>query len=100
MTAKPNWMVSRAEQAAQRPLDTQSRGRPLSVAEQDFAVALEQVFAAGIHDMAQVATALAADQVTAPISGGTDWGGNKLAEELSALNASLDAAFEEHGYGA
>ncbi|MFT7595423.1 MAG: hypothetical protein ACI8R4_002751 [Paracoccaceae bacterium] len=100
MTSKPNWMVSRADLAAQRPLDTQSRGRPLTEAERGFATALEQVFAQGIHDMSKVAEALAADQVPAPISGGTNWDGRKLAEELSALNASLDAAFEEHGYGA
>lgn len=100
MANASNWMVSRKELAAQFPLDTQSRGRELTKPEQDFAVALESVFAQGVHDMKNVAGALTRAGVTAPGSGDTHWDIETLASELTAINASLDEAFKENGYGA
>ena len=100
MANTSNWMISRKDLAAQFPLDTQSRGRALTKREQGFAAALEKVFAQGIHDFADVAAALAAANVIAPISGATRWDVDTLGAELAAINASLDDAFEENGYGA
>ncbi len=97
---RSNWMVPRAELAANLPLDRQSRGRELTAPEQDFAEALEAVFAQQVHDMAAVAQALERAGVRAPIAGGTHWDVGRLASELAAINASLDAAFKENGYGA
>lgn len=93
-------MVSRSEQSDRFPLDVQSRGRALTETEQAFADALEAIFADSIHDMEGVAEALSATSVVAPIAGGTSWTLDLLQSELSAVNESLDKAFDESGYGA
>ena len=36
----------------------------------------------------------------APVSGRTDWTADLVHDELVAINAALDAAYAEHGYGA
>jgi hypothetical protein len=59
-----------------------------------------ELYRSGTHDYAAVASALAAKGVVAPKSGRTDWTEALLAEELAAINAELDAAYAEHGYGA
>jgi hypothetical protein len=100
MADAPNWMVSRASIASQFPLETQSRGRELSALEQEFAQALEKIFDQNIHQMEQVAQALSATGTTAPTTGETQWDLKSLERELGAINASLDEAFEENGYGA
>jgi hypothetical protein len=54
----------------------------------------------GTHDYTAVAAALAERALPAPMSGRTDWTEALLAEELTAINADLDAAYEANGYGA
>lgn len=89
-----------ARAAGDRPLARQSLGRPITAAEAALAAALGAIYAAGTHDFAAVAAALARDAVVAPLSGRTDWTEALLGEELAAINADLDAAYAEHGYGA
>ncbi len=95
------------DRLSQRALDTsrpalahQSLGRQITEAEAALAEALSEIYATGTHDFGDVAAALAEKRVTAPISGRTDWTEALLAEELAAINADLDAAYQEHGYGA
>ena len=59
-----------------------------------------EIYGSGTRDHAAVAVALAAKKVIAPMSGRTDWTGTLLADELAAINADLDTAYAEHGYGA
>ena len=95
-----NWMESPAAQAAARPLDVQSRGRKLNTNEQEFADALEAVFKTGVHDMDQVAVKLIEAGVISPLDGASDWTATSLHEVLKSINASLDEAHQENGYGA
>ena len=95
-----NWMESPAAQAAARPLDVQSRGRKLNANEQEFADALETVFATGVHDMDEVALKLIETGVISPMDGGSDWTATTLHKVLETINASLDEAHQENGYGA
>jgi len=95
------------DRLSQRALDTsrpalahQCQGRPLSDAEIALKDALMEVFAAGTHDFTRVAAELASRGVPAPVSGRTDWTEALLLQELSAINADLDAAYRDHGYGA
>ena len=78
----------------------QCRGRMLNELEQSFADALEATFAQGIHDMKEVAENLSTLGVKAPESGDATWSVEILSHELQQLNSSLDAAYEEDGYGA
>ena len=98
--AEFNWMSSPAALAADRPLDVQSRGRELSDGEQRFAAALEEIFSQGCHNWAQVADSLNERQIASPGGGDIHWSVETLEAELTALNAQLDLAFAEHGYGA
>ncbi len=100
MSNTHHWMMPRSAQIDKFPLDTQSRGRELTADEQAFADALEAIFKEGTHDMDAVAAALSAGNVKAPGDGSTSWTQNSLLAELEAINASLDAAHEENGYGA
>jgi hypothetical protein len=100
-------MDSFKDRLSQRAFDTsrpalahQSRGRPLTEAESAFAQALTAIFGEKIHDFAAVAAELGKRGVTAPVSGRTDWTLDLLAAELKAINADLDAAYQDHGYGA
>jgi len=86
--------------ASHADLANQSRGRPLTESEQALAVALERIFATGEHDFEGVARALQEQGVRRP-SGATDsWTAATLEDELKTINASLDAAYAEHGFGA
>jgi hypothetical protein len=78
----------------------QSLGRALTPEEAALAAALSAVYAKGTHDFAAVAEALTQDEIVAPRSRRTDWTEALLAEELAAVNADLDAAYEANGYGA
>lgn len=93
-----NWMASQADRTG--TLDVQSRGRELTDAEQAMASALEEIFASGCHDMADVASRLTAMNIAMPSGAASEWSVETLAAELATINAQLDAAFEEHGYGA
>jgi hypothetical protein len=95
-----NWMESTAAKAAARPLDTQSRGRNLNNKEQEFADALEEIFKSGTHDMNEVALKLSDAGITSPLDGKTDWTNATLQKVLETINASLDEAHQENGYGA
>lgn len=87
--------------ATGRPeLAHQSLGRPLSETERAFAAALMEIYGAGVTEMADVARALTDRSVTAPSNGGTAWTEDSLLAELETANASLDAAYQDHGYGA
>lgn len=95
------------DRLSQRALDTsrpalahQSLGRPLSEAEAALAAAMMEIMGAREHDFTAVAAALKARGLVAPVSGRTDWDLALLQSELSSINADLDAAYAENGYGA
>ena len=94
------WMTYKERNNSSEALAVQSRGRVLSEAEQTFANALEAIFARKIHDFDAVSSELTTDGITAPASGRTDWAGALLADELNAVNKSLDEAYAGNGYGA
>ena len=98
MANLPNWMTPKSTLKDQFPLDVQSRGRPLTDAEQAFADALEAIFASGVHGMEAVAAELTAAGIEPPGSDG--WTSQSLIRHLAAINRELDEAFEESGYGA
>jgi hypothetical protein len=86
--------------ALDQRLARQSLGRSLTEAEQAFARDLEAVFAEGVHDFGKVAIALDARSCGRPSGKPGPWSEAILQEELAALNASLDAAYADHGLGA
>ena len=100
MDAFKDRLSQRAQDTSRPALAHQSRGRDLTGAETALAEALMEIYGTGTHDFAAVAEALSEKQVTAPVSGRTDWSEALLAEELTAINADLDAAYEANGYGA
>jgi hypothetical protein len=81
-------------------LKHQSRGRPLTAEEEALADALEAIFRTGEQDFDQVARALERDQVKRPSGSKEPWTAAVLEAELATINASLDAAYAEHGIGA
>jgi hypothetical protein len=81
-------------------LATQSLGRPLTEVERRLAAELEAVFAEGVHEFAAVAAALVARGAPRPSGDPGPWTEAALVAELAAVNASLDAAYAEHGIGA
>jgi hypothetical protein len=81
-------------------LAMQSLGRDPTAAEQAFARDLEAVFAEGVHDFAAVAAALQARGTARPSGDSGAWTETVLGDELAAANASLDAAYADHGIGA
>lgn len=93
-------LSERARDTSRPALAHQSRGRELTAEEMALAEALMAAYGAVGHDFAQVAAALSARGVVAPKSGRTDWDKALLADELKAINAELDAAYAEQGYGA
>lgn len=93
-------LSQRAYNSGRPALAHQSRGRELTAEETALAAALMEIYASGEHDFAAVAAELARREVIAPKSGRADWSEALLAEELAAINADLDAAYEAHGYGA
>lgn len=100
MDAFEDRLSKRALDTSRPALAHQSQGRALTDAESAFAEALMQIYGTGTHDFAAVAAALAAQGVTAPVSGRTDWDLDLFKAELAQINAALDAAYAEHGYGA
>lgn len=100
MDAFKDRLSQRAQDTSRPALAWQSLGRKPGGPEIALKDALMQIFATGVHDFGQVAAALAEGAVTAPISGRSDWDEALLAQELAAINADLDAAYQEHGYGA
>jgi hypothetical protein len=93
--------LSRHARDTGRPaLAHQSLGRAITPEEAALAEALSAAYATGMQDFAAVADALTRDKIVAPRSGRTDWTETLLAEELRAINADLDAAYEVNGYGA
>ncbi|MCB1311226.1 MAG: hypothetical protein KDK53_00865 [Maritimibacter sp.] len=93
-------LSERARETGRPALGNQCRGRPLTPAEDAFADALMAIYGTGQHDFTAVAALLAERAVVAPISGRTDWDLALLEAELKAINADLDAAYAEAGYGA
>jgi hypothetical protein len=81
-------------------LKHQSLGRPLTAEERALADALEAVFRTGEQDFENVARALERDGVRRPSGAAGPWSAAVLEQELKAINASLDAAYAEHGIGA
>ncbi|MCB1388161.1 MAG: hypothetical protein KDK12_03270 [Rhodobacteraceae bacterium] len=100
MDAFKDRLSQRARDTSRPALAHQSLGRPLSGAESALAAAMMEIMGAREHDFGKVAAALAARGVVAPLSGRTDWDAALLGAELKALNADLDAAYAENGYGA
>ena len=78
----------------------QSLGRPLSADERALADALEAVFRTGQQDFEGVAGSLERDGVKRPSGAPGPWTAAVLEQELAKINASLDAAYAEHGIGA
>jgi recombinase-like protein len=78
----------------------QSLGRPLTPEERALADALEAVFRSGEQDFENVARALERDGIKRPSGTVGPWTAAVLEQELVAINASLDAAYAEHGIGA
>jgi hypothetical protein len=74
-------------------LGRQSQRRPLSNAESKLAAALEQIFASGRHDFAEVAAGLQELGVSRPSGATGPWSVETLESELRLINASLDDAY-------
>jgi hypothetical protein len=88
-------------QAEGRPeLANQSRGRPLSKAEQHLANAMMTIFADGTTGEAALALALTARGIVRPSSEKVDWTADNIASEFQALGANLDEAYQQNGFGA
>jgi hypothetical protein len=82
----------------ERPdLARQALGRPLSETEQSLAAALFAIFATGTHDFEDVAAELTARGVVQPSGGTAAWTVALLEQELSVVNASLDASYAAGG---
>lgn len=100
MDAFTDRLSQRARDTGRPDLALQCQGRPLTPAEDALATALMDIYRTGEHDFDKVAQALTDQGVAAPKSGATRWTRELLAQELAAINADLDAAYAEHGYGA
>ena len=81
-------------------LKNQSRGRALTAEEEALADALEAIFRTGEQDFEEVARALERARVKRPSGNKEPWTAAVLEQELASINASLDAAYAEHGIGA
>lgn len=93
-------MAAARAQSGRPELARQSLGAPMSDGETALATALMEIYASGATDPDDVAAALTARGARGPISGAEDWTADALMAELQALNAKLDAAYEENGFGA
>ena len=93
-------LSQRARDTSRPALAHQSLGRPLNEDEQTLAEAMMTIMSGRAPDFGAVAEALAQRGIRAPVSGRTDWDLELLQAELQALNADLDTAYAEHGYGA
>jgi len=74
-------------------LGHQSLCRPPRDAEAKLAEALEQIFASGRHDFAEVAAGLRELGVPRPSGATGPWSVEALEAELRLINASLDDAY-------
>jgi hypothetical protein len=83
--------------AAQRRVH-QSLGRPLSAAEEAFADALMQLYADGVETPEAIAEGLNKLAIAPLSSDANSWTAELLHQELQALNADLDKAYQENGY--
>lgn len=81
-------------------LKSQSKGRPLTEAEATFAAALERIYETGCHDFEQVVARLNEAGAARPSGEAGAWTLEVFEAELKAINASHDAAYAEHGFGA
>jgi hypothetical protein len=81
-------------------LKNQSRGRVLTAEEEALADALEAIFRTGEQDFEEVARALERAHLKRPSGIKAPWTAAVLEQELASINASLDAAYAEHGIGA
>lgn len=93
-------LSQRARDTTRPALAHQTQGRGLTATEQDLADAMMQIMGSGAQDFSAVAEALRQRAVQAPVTGRVDWDLDLLQAELAALNADLDVAYAEHGYGA
>lgn len=94
-------VLASARLAASRPeLAHQSLGRSLTAAEEALADALMEIYASGVWGLIDVAAALSKKGVVLPIAGGTEWTADSVVKELAELNAELDDAYQENGFGA
>lgn len=93
-------LSQRARDTSRPALAHQSLGRPLTAAETALAEAMMELLAEKGADFARVAEGLKARGLVAPLSWRSDWDLGLLESELAALNADLDSAYLEHGYGA
>ena len=75
-------------------LARQSLCRPLSEQENSLALALEQIFAAQIHDFARVAEELNNRRVERPSGEKSPWTQETLEVELKRINEELDIAYD------
>lgn len=74
-------------------LGRQSLRRPLSGAEAKLAQALEEIFASGRHDFADVAVSLGELKIPRPSGSTEPWSVAGLESELRLINTSLDDAY-------
>lgn len=77
-----------------RKLARQSLCRPLSAQENALALALEQIFAAQIHDFTRVAEELNNLSVERPSGEESPWTHDALEFELKRINEDLDIAYD------
>lgn len=82
-----------ARQAEKDPLGHQTLQRALAESEIALADALEDIYSAGAETPAAVAEELTRRGVRAPHSLKTEWTAELLGTELTRINASLDAAY-------
>lgn len=87
-------MISADTRAA---LGHQALGRSLTAPEQNLAAALETIFAAGQHDLAEAAQLLNQKGVARPSGDRAPWSLATLERELALINASLDQAYAQSG---
>lgn len=78
----------------------QSLGRPLSEAEHALASALESIYAKGTHDFSAVVDELNALGAGRPSGEPGPWTLDIFENELKAINAAHDAAYDADGTGA
>ncbi|MCR9137443.1 MAG: hypothetical protein NXI27_15715 [Alphaproteobacteria bacterium] len=81
-------------------LKNQSLGRPLTETERDLASALESIYAKGTHDFSAVVAELNALGTRRPSGETGPWTLANFENELKAINASHDAAYDADGIGA
>ena len=93
-------MMAAARAAGRPELANQGRGRPLTPAEDALADALMALYGKGVTGPDALASALADRGLARPSSGVADWTAATLTAELQAINADLDAAYQENGFGA